>query len=44
MPWMYSLGLLVYPLIYYLTTMEIPYRHPLDPVIVILSVVGVAGR
>lgn len=41
--WLYALGLLIYPLLYYMTTTELPYRHPLDPLIVILGVVGVVG-
>ena len=39
--WAFSICLLVYPIIYYLTTYEIPYRHPLDPLLVILAVAGI---
>jgi 4-amino-4-deoxy-L-arabinose transferase-like glycosyltransferase len=39
--WAFAICLLVYPIIYYLTTYEIPYRHPLDPLLVILAVVGI---
>jgi hypothetical protein len=41
--WVYAICLIVYPLLYYMTTYEIPYRHPLDPLLVILAVAGVAG-
>jgi 4-amino-4-deoxy-L-arabinose transferase-like glycosyltransferase len=41
--WAFAICLIVYPFIYYLTTYEIPYRHPLDPLLVILAVAGVAG-
>jgi hypothetical protein len=41
--WPYALCLLTYPVIYYLTTYEIPYHHPLDPLIVILVAMGVLG-
>jgi 4-amino-4-deoxy-L-arabinose transferase-like glycosyltransferase len=39
--WLYLLVFVFYPLVYYVTTVEIPYRHPLDPLIVILMIVGV---
>jgi len=39
--WAYAICLLVYPITYYLTTYEIPYRHPLDPVLVILAAAGI---
>jgi hypothetical protein len=38
--WAFAICLLVYPILYYLTTYEIPYRHPLDPLLVILAVAG----
>ena len=38
--WPFALCLLIYPLIFYLTTYEIPYRHPLDPLIAVLAVAG----
>ncbi len=39
--WAFAICLIVYPIIYYLTTYEIPYRHPLDPLLVILAVAGI---
>jgi 4-amino-4-deoxy-L-arabinose transferase-like glycosyltransferase len=41
--WAFAICLLVYPIIYYLTTYEIPYRHPLDPLLVILAVAGIVS-
>jgi 4-amino-4-deoxy-L-arabinose transferase-like glycosyltransferase len=41
--WAFALCLIVYPLLYYMTTYEIPYRHPLDPLLVILAAAGVWG-
>jgi hypothetical protein len=41
--WAFALSLIVYPLLYYMTTYEIPYRHPIDPLLVILAVGGLAG-
>jgi 4-amino-4-deoxy-L-arabinose transferase-like glycosyltransferase len=39
--WAFAICLVVYPILFYLTTYEIPYRHPLDPLLVILGVAGV---
>jgi 4-amino-4-deoxy-L-arabinose transferase-like glycosyltransferase len=39
--WAFAICLIVYPIIYYLTTYEIPYRHPLEPLLVILAVAGI---
>jgi 4-amino-4-deoxy-L-arabinose transferase-like glycosyltransferase len=44
MAWVYILCFIIYPLLYYLTTYEIPYHHPLDPLFVVLGVIGVAGK
>ncbi len=40
----FAICLIVYPLIYYLTTYEIPYRHPLDPLLIILAVAGIVRQ
>jgi 4-amino-4-deoxy-L-arabinose transferase-like glycosyltransferase len=40
----FALCFIIYPLLYYMTTYEIPYRHPLDPLFVVLGVAGVAGN
>jgi 4-amino-4-deoxy-L-arabinose transferase-like glycosyltransferase len=41
MAWAYIMCFVIYPLLYYATTYEIPYRHPLDPLFVVLGVAGV---
>jgi 4-amino-4-deoxy-L-arabinose transferase-like glycosyltransferase len=35
--------LLIYPLIFYITNGQLRYRHPLDPILVLLSALGVAA-
>jgi 4-amino-4-deoxy-L-arabinose transferase-like glycosyltransferase len=35
--WAYALCLIVYPAVYYLTTYELAYHHPLDPILLILT-------
>jgi len=37
----YALVLFSFPLIYYITSPEVYYRRPIDPLMVILAVVGV---
>lgn len=39
---LYALLLLSFPLVYYVTTPETHYRHPIDPQIVVLAVYGVS--
>jgi hypothetical protein len=33
----------VYPLLYYVTHTSLRYRHPIDPVVLLLSAIGVRG-
>lgn len=39
--WLYAIVLLVFPLIYYVTSPELYYRRPLDPLMVVLAVYAV---
>jgi hypothetical protein len=41
---LYTIPLVVYPGLYYLTHVEARYRHPIEPFLVILAVYVVAGR
>jgi hypothetical protein len=33
----------IFPCLYYLTHADLRYRHPIDPVVLVLTVVGVWG-
>jgi hypothetical protein len=33
----------VFPLVYYISFTQMPYRHPIDPLIVILATYGAIG-
>ncbi len=35
--------LLVFPLLYYLTHTSLRYRHPIDPIVLLLAVIGIQG-
>jgi hypothetical protein len=39
----YALVLLSFPLIYYITSPEVYYRRPIDPMCVVLAVFAVTG-
>ena len=39
--WPYAIVLLIFPLIYYITSPELYYRRPLDPLMVVLAVYAV---
>jgi 4-amino-4-deoxy-L-arabinose transferase-like glycosyltransferase len=34
--WPYACVLAAFPLVYYITSFEVPYRHPLDPILILL--------
>jgi 4-amino-4-deoxy-L-arabinose transferase-like glycosyltransferase len=40
----YALVLFVFPLIYYLTSPEVYYRRPIDPMLLVLAVFAIVGR
>jgi hypothetical protein len=40
----FALVLFTFPLIYYITSPEVYYRRPIDPIILVLAVYAVAGR
>jgi 4-amino-4-deoxy-L-arabinose transferase-like glycosyltransferase len=39
----FAIVMLCFPLVYYITHADVRYRHPIDPVIVLLAVYGVVG-
>jgi hypothetical protein len=40
----YALVLFSFPLIYYITSPEVYYRRPTDPIILVLAVYAIASR
>ncbi len=40
---LYASSLVVFPLVYYFSFAQMPYRHPIDPLIVILATYGAIG-
>jgi len=40
---LYASSLVVFPLVYYISFTQMPYRHPIDPLIVILASSGTIG-
>jgi len=40
---LYASSLVVFPFVYYISFTQMPYRHPIDPLIVILSTYGAIG-
>jgi hypothetical protein len=40
---LYTSALIVFPLVYYISFTQMPYRHPIDPEIVVLACYGAIG-
>ena len=41
---LYALILLCFPVVYYVTHPTMDYRHPIDPVVIVLAVYGISGK